>query len=112
MVHVLDEVTRYSKEGDPLRAIAYEEGAVRDMARAARLEVLAIDRGTWAGEPGRVFQDVVVFRRSASDTTIDPEPKGPGPAARAVAAARPAGAWLRRFPSRARRRVRRLLGRS
>lgn len=96
MVHVLDEVTRYSEEGNPLRAIAYEEGAVRGMARTARLEVLAVDRGTWAGEPGRIAQDVVVLRRSETDTTVDPEPRGPGIAARAAAAGRRAIAVARR----------------
>lgn len=118
MVHVLDEVTRYTEEGNPLRAIAYAEGAVRGMARAARLEVLAVDRGTWAGEPGRVFQDVVVLRRSESDTTVDPEPKGPGIATRAAIAGRRAaararlgGQGIRKLARRARRRARRLSGR-
>ena len=63
MIHVLDSVTRYSDEGNPLRAIAYDQGAVEGMARAAGLEITAVERGTWAGEPGRSYQDVVVFRR-------------------------------------------------
>lgn len=118
MVHVLDEVTRYTEEGNPLRAIAYEEGAVRAMVKAARLEVLDIDRGTWAGEPGRVLQDVVVLRRSESDTIVDPEPKGPGIARRATIAgwraaerARRGVGWSRTLARRVRRRAGRLLGR-
>ena len=118
MVHVLDEVTRYAEEGKPLRAIAYEEGAVRAMVGAAGLEILAVERGTWAGEPGRVFQDVVVLRRADSDTFVDPEPKGPGLAVRTrIAGRRAAGrarrslAWSRTQARRVRRRVGRLLGR-
>ncbi len=119
MIHVLDEVTRYTEEGNPLRAIAYEEGAVRAMVGAARLEVLAIDRGTWAGEPGRVFQDVVVLQRSASDTIVDPEPKGPSLTKRTTMAGRRAARRARRgvassrtLARRVRRRASRLLGRA
>jgi SAM-dependent methyltransferase len=118
MVHVLDDVTRYSEEGDPLRAIAYEEEAVRGMARAARLEVLTVEHGTWAGEPGRVTQDLVVLRRAESDTTVDPEPKGPGVVARlaqagrrAYAGTRRAGGAIRKVARRVRRRARRMAGR-
>jgi len=111
MVHVLDEVTRYSEEGDPLRAIAYEEGAVRGMVRAAGLEVVALDRGTWAGEPGRVTQDVVVLRRSATDTKVDPDPKGLSLTDRAIAGARRGGGAIRKLARRVRRRVRRMVGR-
>jgi SAM-dependent methyltransferase len=117
MIHILDEVTRFTEEGNPLRAIAYQEAAVRGMARAARLEVLAVDRGTWAGEPGRVFQDVVVLRRSESDVLVDPEPKGPGISARAAIAgrraiirARLAREGIRKLARRVRRRASRLLG--
>jgi SAM-dependent methyltransferase len=74
MVHVLDETTRYAELADPLRAIAYEEGAVREMAQAAGLELLDIERGTWTRDPGRVLQDLVVFRRPASDTSVDADP--------------------------------------
>ncbi|HSS36772.1 MAG TPA: class I SAM-dependent methyltransferase [Patescibacteria group bacterium] len=118
MIHVLDEVTRYSEDGNPLRAIAYEESAVRGMARTAGLEVLAVDRGTWTGEPGRVFQDIVVLRRSASDTTVDPAPEPPGIATRAAAASRRTVArvrstagGIRKLARRARRRTGRLAGR-
>ncbi len=118
MVHVLDDVTRYTEEGNPLRAIAYEEGAVRAMVGSARLEVLAIDHGTWAGEPGRVFQDVVVLRRSESDTIVDPEPRGPSLTTRAIIAgrrgarrARQGASRLRTLARRVRRRTGRLVGR-
>jgi SAM-dependent methyltransferase len=111
MTYVLDEETRYTKEGDPLRAIAYAEDALRAMARAARLEVRAIDRGTWSGEPGRVFQDVVVLGRSPSDVTIDPEPKGPGVVSRATDAGRHAAATIGKQARRGRRTLRRLVGR-
>jgi SAM-dependent methyltransferase len=105
MVHVLDATTRYAEATDPLRAIAYDEAAVRAMVVAARLELVSVERGTWAGEPGRTVQDLVVLRRSATDTTIDPQPKGPAIPARG----HPAIAWLRRLPRRVARRVRRLV---
>jgi SAM-dependent methyltransferase len=73
MIHALDEETRYASDDDPLRAIAFHEGLVRSMAARARLEVVVIERGTWAGEPSRLFQDLVVLRRSASDDAIDPD---------------------------------------
>jgi SAM-dependent methyltransferase len=111
MVHELDAVTRYADERDPLRAIAYDEGAVREMARVARLEIVAIERGTWAGEPGRVFQDLVVLRRSESDTFVDPEPKGPEIAVRAAVAGRRLAARARRLRNGVRRRFKRLTGR-
>ena len=50
MIHVLDDVTRYSDATDPLRAIAFHEDAVRAMAGSARLEVEVIEHGTWTGE--------------------------------------------------------------
>jgi SAM-dependent methyltransferase len=112
MVHVLDEHTRYTKEGDPLRAIAYHEDAMRAMASAARLHVRAVDRGTWAGEPGRVFQDVVILERSIADTRVDPEPKGPSLATRlaerggdAWARVRPVATRIARLPRRAIRKA-------
>jgi SAM-dependent methyltransferase len=111
MVHVLDEVTRYSEEGNPLRAIAYEEEAVRGMIRNARLEVLTVDRGTWAGEPGRTAQDLVVLRRSAADTTVDPEPAGPGVVALAATAGRDAIRGIRKLARRARGLARRAVRR-
>lgn len=107
MIHVLDATTRYADATDPLRAIAYDEDAVRAMADAARLEVVAVERGTWAGEAGRTVQDIVVLRRRPTDTTIDPGPEGPGIAARA----RPAVAWVRNLPRRVARRVRRMTAR-
>jgi SAM-dependent methyltransferase len=109
MVHILDEVTRYTEEGNPLRAIAYDEGALRGMVHAARLEVLAIDRGTWAGEPGRTFQDVVVLRRSASDTTVDPEPAGLSIGSRLAIVARRTAIKARVAGVRTRKLARRVL---
>ena len=80
MVHELDAHTRYMKAGEPLRAIAYHEQAMQAMARAARLEVKAIEHGTWTGEPGPFFQDIVVFARSRADTVVDPDPNRSGAA--------------------------------
>jgi SAM-dependent methyltransferase len=74
MVHELDAHTRFMMEREPLRAIAYHEEAIRAMAGAARLEIRAIERGSWTGEPGPFFQDVVVLAPSTSDTVVDPDP--------------------------------------
>lgn len=63
MTHELDEHTRYFNPDDPLHAIAYDEAFVRRLAAEAGLEVASIDRGTWAGEAGLSFQDLVVLRR-------------------------------------------------
>lgn len=63
MVHRLDEVTIYNEETDPLRAIAFDEAYVRRICAEAGFEIERIDRGTWAGEPGPAFQDVVILRR-------------------------------------------------
>jgi SAM-dependent methyltransferase len=63
MVHELDEHTRYFNADDPLHAIAYEESFVRRMAAEAGLEVVSVDRGTWTGEAGLTYQDLVVLRR-------------------------------------------------
>jgi SAM-dependent methyltransferase len=73
MIHTLDEATRYASDEDPLRAIAFEEGLVRTLIRQAGLEVAVLEHGTWAGAPGRVFQDLVVMRRPASvwDRVVD-----------------------------------------
>ena len=106
MVHALDDETRYSDQADPLRAIAYEERAVRAMAGAAGLEVESVGLGTWAGTPGATHQDLVVLRRSASDTTVDPEPKAPDIATRASRAVRRAYAVVRRGARRIRKLAR------
>lgn len=63
MAHQLDEHTRYFNLDDPLHAIAYDEVFVRRLAAEAGLEVVSIDRGTWTGEDGLSFQDLVVLRR-------------------------------------------------
>ena len=52
--------------GYALRAIAFEEGLVRTLIRQAGLEVVVVESGTWAGEPGHVFQDLVAMRRPES----------------------------------------------
>jgi SAM-dependent methyltransferase len=67
MIHVLDEATRYASEEDPLRAIAFRQDLVVDLIAAAGLEVASVERGSWAGEPGRTFQDTIVIRRPAGD---------------------------------------------
>jgi SAM-dependent methyltransferase len=69
MRHTLDEATRYAAAEDPLRAIAFEEGLVQTLIRQAGLEVVVVERGTWAREPGRVFQDLVVMRRPESGSS-------------------------------------------
>ncbi len=65
MVHVLDEVTRYETESDPLKAIAYREDFVRELVRGAGLEVETLVRGRWAhdGPDPEQFQDLLVLRR-------------------------------------------------
>src|SRR6478609_4505133 len=63
MIHRLDEHTVYSDKEDPLRAIAFDEAFVRSLVAAAGLEIKVLERGTWAGEEGRSFQDMVVLRR-------------------------------------------------
>ncbi len=115
MVHVLDAVSRYTEADNPLRAIAFDEDAVRGWAAAARLEVVLIDHGTWAGEPGRTFQDLVVLRRAPADVEVEPMPKGPplGPRARATARrgrVRLGAAW-RRLRKGLGRRARAVTGR-
>ncbi|MRK01814.1 methyltransferase domain-containing protein [Aeromicrobium sp. S22] len=63
MIYELDAHTRYNDPDDPLRAIAFEESLVRSMVEAAGLEIVTIDRGTWCGEPGTIFQDLIILRR-------------------------------------------------
>jgi len=58
-----DDVTIYNDAEDPLRAIAFHERAVREMIAEAGLELVAIEHGTWKGQPGPEFQDVVVLRK-------------------------------------------------
>jgi SAM-dependent methyltransferase len=70
MAHRLDEVTIYTEPSDPLRAIAFDEAFVRSIVETAGLEVVRIDRGTWAGEAGEEFQDFVVLRRPADDVSV------------------------------------------
>jgi SAM-dependent methyltransferase len=73
MAHRLDEVTIYTELSDPLRAIAFDQDYVRRIVEDAGLEVVRIDRGTWAGEEGDEFQDFVVLRRPVADVAPDPE---------------------------------------
>ena len=63
MEHRLDEHTLYFNLEDPLHAIAYDQALLPVLAAAAGLEVVSVERGTWTGEPGFSFQDVVVLRR-------------------------------------------------
>jgi SAM-dependent methyltransferase len=110
MIHELDAETRYADEQDPLRAIAYREDAVRAMIKAARLEIGVIERGTWAGEPGDNLQDLVILRRSPSDTHIDAEPDA-GLAGRTAVLRRRALAVGRRGRDRTRRVIGRVVRR-
>jgi SAM-dependent methyltransferase len=70
MEHVLEVGVRTSFPDNPLRAIAFEESLVRRMVADAGLEVESVARGTWAGEPGRTFQDVFVLRRDSRPTPL------------------------------------------
>lgn len=63
MRYVLDESTRYAKEDEPLRAIAYHERALREMAAHAALDVVSVEHGRWAGGDASHVQDIVVLRR-------------------------------------------------
>jgi SAM-dependent methyltransferase len=45
----------------PEEAVAYDERWLRDQARLAGLEVREIQRGTWRGNNGPTFQDVVLL---------------------------------------------------
>ena len=63
MAFRLDENTIYNDATNSLRAIAYQEAFVREMAADAHLEVILVERGTWAGGAGPGFQDVVLLRR-------------------------------------------------
>lgn len=113
MIHELDADTRYMKEGEPLRAIAYREQALHAMAAAAGLEVRSIQRGTWAGEAGDVFQDLVLLARSPSDIVVDPEPVRPPAVRSAVIDRRTSpGALARGIARRCRRLIRRAIDRS
>lgn len=67
MRHRLDEHTLCAELEDPLRAIAFEESVARGWVTAAGLEISDAQRGSWAGEPGPVFQDLLVLRRPAGD---------------------------------------------
>jgi SAM-dependent methyltransferase len=66
MIHELNTATRYSDDTDPLRAIAFDEALVRQMVAEAGLQIQTVDRGRWCGEPGPIFQDLVILRRSGS----------------------------------------------
>jgi len=61
MTAVLNDHCRSASAEDPLRAIAYDERFVRDLAAAAGLEVRSVGHGKWAGGPGTTFQDEVVL---------------------------------------------------
>lgn len=63
VVHVLDSVTRYSDPDDPLRAIAYDKAFVELLVASAGLRVESVRLGSWAGDHGPTFQDLVVVRR-------------------------------------------------
>jgi SAM-dependent methyltransferase len=56
-------VNRIAFPEAPLRAIAYEEGWLREEAERVGLEVVTIEHGRWDGSNGRTTQDLVVYRR-------------------------------------------------
>ena len=107
MVHVLDDETRYSDPTDPLRAIAYRERTMRSMAAAAGLQVESVALGSWAGEAGATHQDLVILRRFATDTIVDPEPEAPDFGQRVSRARR----HMMALVGRPRSRLRKQLGR-
>jgi SAM-dependent methyltransferase len=61
MVNQINQVTRYSDPRDPLRAIAYQKAHVRRLVAAAGLELRDLEYGSWCGDPGQEFQDVLVL---------------------------------------------------
>jgi SAM-dependent methyltransferase len=68
MVNEINAVTRYHEPGDPLRAIAYDEGFVRDMITAAGLELRELEHGTWCGDKGREYQDILILTKSGTES--------------------------------------------
>lgn len=71
MRHELGPGIRYSFDEDPLHAIAYDEALIREMVATAGLSVERTERGSWAGEPGRSLQDLVVLRRGEEAPPVD-----------------------------------------
>ena len=63
MAYRLDDFTIYNDASHPLRAIAFHEALVHEMAASAGLEIIKVEHGTWAGGAGPEFQDVVLLRR-------------------------------------------------
>jgi SAM-dependent methyltransferase len=70
MRHVLDADTRYTKEGEPLRAIAFHERAMAEMAAGAGLEIVSIEYGRWTGGEATHTQDIVLFRRQRARSAV------------------------------------------
>lgn len=64
MVNEINAVTRYSSPTDPLHAISYRESHVRAMIADAGLELRSLEYGTWCGDPGPEFQDVLVLAKA------------------------------------------------
>lgn len=76
MRHEISTGVRCAFPEDPLHAIAYDQALVREMVAASGLSIASTERGSWAGEPGRALQDMIVLRRGpqgarASDRVAD-----------------------------------------
>jgi SAM-dependent methyltransferase len=67
MVHELDRDTRYMNAEDPLHAIAYRRSLVLDLIAEAGFQVEDVELGHWDGRTAPHTQDLVVFRRPATD---------------------------------------------
>lgn len=76
MVNEINHVTRYTEPKDPLRAIAYREPHVRALIARAGLELTTLEYGTWCGDEGREFQDLLILTK--------PHPTPPPSVARRV----------------------------
>lgn len=66
MTNRINAVTRYHEPTDPLRAISYREKCVRRMIEKAGLTLTTLEYGSWCGDKGVDFQDVVVLTKSSS----------------------------------------------
>ena len=56
------------KEHRPEDAVGYDEGFVGNLYDQAGLEITAIHRGQWAGDPSRLsFQDLIIARHQGPD---------------------------------------------
>ncbi|HEX7343207.1 MAG TPA: class I SAM-dependent methyltransferase [bacterium] len=63
MEFTLNEHTRYHNAEDPLHAIAYERNHAIDQITGFGFDLLECTYGSWAGDGGESYQDLVVFRK-------------------------------------------------